>query len=431
MANREREDAAARLKVLVIATQKTPVAARISMALADVGFRVAALTPIGHPVRVSRKIQDHFAYHTRPRFKSTVRAIGRWSPDLLVCADDLAVRELQTLHRRTDDKARRHISELIELSLGPATSFPAIRNKSDFLAAVESEGLRSPKTIVIRATCAFQRVPAELIYPIVVKADLSFGGRCVRIVNSAAHIRATVWELQTPSTWRYSFRRFFGTILSSKPLASVRLPLRRTISLQQYIAGRPGNRAVICWKGKVLAGISVEALEVENENGPASVVRLIDHPEMAMIAERMVKRLNLSGFVGFDFVLDSSNQAWIIEMNPRVTPICHFFLTDGTNFAASLYMQMTRIPSLSILAPINCGLIALFPNEIVRSPFSEHLQFCQHDVPWNEPEVVRVVLDQALRTGILKRVRRFLGSYFPPIMSTLISLRLADPRRDN
>ena len=431
MANRGREDAAAQLKVLVIATQKTPVAARISMALADVGFRVAALTPHGHPVRVSRKIQDHFAYHTRPRFKSTVRAIGRWSPDLLVCADDLAVRELQTLHRRTDDKARRHISELIELSLGPATSFPAIRNKSDFLAAVESEGLRSPKTIVIRATCAFQRVPAELIYPIVVKADLSFGGRCVRIVNSAAHIRATVWELQTPSTWRYSFRRFFGTILSSKPLASVRLPLRRTISLQQYIAGRPANRAVICWKGKVLAGISVEALEVENENGPASVVRLIDHPEMAMIAERMVKRLNLSGFVGFDFVLDSSNQAWIIEMNPRVTPICHFSLTDGTNFAGSLYMQMTGIPSLSILAPINCGLIALFPNEIVRSPFSEHLQFCQHDVPWNEPEVVRVVLDQALRTGILKRVRRFLGSYFPPIMSALISLGLADPRRDN
>ena len=189
--NRGREDAAAKLKILVIATQKTPVAARISMALADVGFRVAALTPHGHPVRVSRKIQDHFAYHTRPRFKSTVRAIGRWSPDLLVCADDLAVRELQTLHRRTatsDDKARRHISELIELSLGPATSFPAMRNKSDFSADVESEGLRSPKTIVIPAKCAFQRLPAELIYPIVVKADQSYGGRCVRIVNSAAHI---------------------------------------------------------------------------------------------------------------------------------------------------------------------------------------------------------------------------------------------------
>jgi hypothetical protein len=157
--NRGRADAdAAKLKVLVIATQKTVVAARISMALADVGFRVAALTPDGHPVRRSREISDHFAYHTRLQ-KSTVRAIDRWSPDLLVCADDLAVKVLQTLHQRTaasDDKARRHISELIELSLGPATSFPEIRNKSDFLARVEIEGLRSPRMIVIPATRAFE-----------------------------------------------------------------------------------------------------------------------------------------------------------------------------------------------------------------------------------------------------------------------------------
>jgi hypothetical protein len=50
--NRGRADAdATKLKVLVIATQKTELAARISMALADAGFRVAALTPHGHPVR--------------------------------------------------------------------------------------------------------------------------------------------------------------------------------------------------------------------------------------------------------------------------------------------------------------------------------------------------------------------------------------------
>src|SRR5262249_18407867 len=100
--------------------------------------------------------------------------------------------------------------------------------------------------------------------------------------------------------------------------------------LQQYIPGRPSNRAVICCKGKVLAGISVEVVELNHEYGPASVVRLIDHPEMAMVAEHMVECLNWSGFVGFDFVLDSSNQAWLIEMNPRVTPISHFSLANGT-----------------------------------------------------------------------------------------------------
>ena len=432
--SRERVDTnAATLKALVIATQNTALAARISMALADVGFRVAALTPIGHPVRRSRKIQDHFAYHTRPKLKSTVRAIDRWSPDLLVCADDLAVRELQTLHQRTaasEDKARRHICELIELSLGPATSFPAMQNKSDFLAFVETEGLRSPRTIVVPATCAFESAPAELIYPTVVKANQSYGGRCVRVVNSEADVRATVWELQTPSTWRDIFRKFCGAILGSEVLAPLRLPLRRTISLQQYIPGRPSNRAVICWKGKVLEGISVEVVEVQYDYGPASVVRLIDHSEMAMVAQHMVKRLNLSGFVGFDFVLDSSNQAWIIEMNPRVTPICHFSLADGTNLAGSLYTQLTGMQSLSRRAPINCGLIVLFPDEILRSPFSEHLLFRQHDVPWDEPEVVRRVLNQAVRTGILRGVRTFLKRYFPAIEGALVRIGLTDPRRE-
>ena len=85
-----------------------------------------------------------------------------------------------------------------------------------------------------------------------------------------------MWELQTPTMWR-GRRRLFGNILGSEALAPLMLSLRRAISLQQYILGRPSNRAVICWKGKVLEGISVEVVELKRECGPASVVRLIDH----------------------------------------------------------------------------------------------------------------------------------------------------------
>jgi glutathione synthase/RimK-type ligase-like ATP-grasp enzyme len=433
--NRERaDDATAKLKILVIATQNSALAARISTALVDAGFRVAALAPRGHPVRRSRKIQNRFAYHIRPRLKSIIRAIDRWCPELLVCTDDLAVRELQALHQRTaasKNNSQRRICELIELSLGPPSSFLAMRNKSDFLARVEIEGLRCPRTMVIPATRVFDSVPAELAYPIVVKADQSYGGLCVRVVNSEADLRAAVWELQTPSTWRLIFRRFFGAILGSEALGPLLLPLRRTISLQQYITGRPGNRAAICWKGKVLAGISVEVVQLTHEYGPASVVRIIDHPEMAMIAEHMVKSLGLSGFVGFDFVLDSSNQAWIIEMNPRVTPTCHFSLTDGTNLAGSLYRQMTGLQPLSGLAPIPRGLIALFPQELVRSSLSEYLQSCWHDVPWNEPELVRCVLNQALRMRIPRRIRTFLERYLPTTGGALVKLGRADPRSND
>jgi carbamoylphosphate synthase large subunit len=219
----------------------------------------------------------------------------------------------------------RRISKLIEMSIGPATSFRPILNKSEFLACAKIEGVRCPRTTVFPATRAFVSAPAELTYPIVVKADQSYGGRCVRIIDSESDLRATVWELQMPSTWRS--RRLIGAILGSEALRFLLLPLRRTISIQQFIGGRPANRAVVCWKGKVLAGITVEAVEVTEACGPASVVRTIDHPEIAISAERMVSRLELSGFVGFDFIIDPSGQAWIVEMNPRVTRSAIFRLT--------------------------------------------------------------------------------------------------------
>jgi glutathione synthase/RimK-type ligase-like ATP-grasp enzyme len=419
----------AQLKLLVFATENNPLAARISIALANVGFLVAALTPRGHPVRAARKIPRHFAYRTRSGLKSASRAIELWNPDLLVCTDDPAVRELQILHQRaaaSHDRAGVYIAGLIERSLGPPTSFSAIANKSELLALAEREGLRCPKTSVSPATRAFQSVNAKLDYPLVVKADQSDGGRGVRIVGGEAELRAAVWELQTPCTWRG--RRIFGAILGSEALSPFKLPLRRTISLQEHIAGRPSNRAVICWKGNVLAGISVEVIEVTHEKGPASVVRLIDHPEMAAVCERMVKRLQLSGFVGFDFMLDSADRAWLLEMNPRVTQTCHFFLADAPNLPGALYKEITRQLPRPASAPLRADLIALFPNEIIRSQFGNYLHSCHHDVPWEEPELVRRVLNRALRTGIRIRARQFLEYYFPPIIGALLRLGLIGAR---
>ncbi len=418
-------DDAERPKILVFATQDNPISARISIALAYAGFEVASLARSGHLVRSARKISRHFTYRSRFSLQSITRAIDRWSPDLLVCTDDPAVRELQNLHGRmasSRDKSATRVCDLIERSLGSSAGFTATRDKSHFLALAKLEGLRCPETIVVPATSTFKSAPAELTYPVVVKADHSDGGRCVRIVQRDADLRSVVWELQTPNTWRG--RRFFGAMLGSETLSPLTLALRRTINLQEYIAGRPGNRAVICWNGKVLAGISVEAVEVTHDRGPASVIRLIDHPEMAMACERMVKRLRLSGFVGFDFIIDSANHAWLLEINPRVTPISHLNLADGTNLAGALFTQMKKQPPRSSLAPIDHDLIALFPNEIARSPSSHYLLSCQHDVPWEEPELVRGVLNQMRRTQLRKKARGFVEYYLPAVVDGLVKVGL-------
>src|SRR5262249_53298322 len=130
---------------------------------------------------------------------------------------------------------------------------------------------------------------------------------------------------------------------------------------------------------------------------------------------------NLSGFIGFDFILDSSGQAWIIEMNPRVTPICQLSLADGTNLTATLYAHMVGRVPLPETTSFTPELIALFPDEVLRLPSSEYLQWCRHDVPWDEPELVCTLLSQALRIGIRRRVRAWVECY-PPIVNALVKL---------
>jgi hypothetical protein len=76
------------------------------------------------------------------------------------------------------------------------------------------------------------------------------------------------------------------------------------ITVQSFVQGRPANCAVTCWEGKVLAGIAVEVVASVAEVGPATVVRAVDGPEMIAAAERIARRLNLSGFFGLDFMID-------------------------------------------------------------------------------------------------------------------------------
>ena len=48
-------------------------------------------------------------------------------------------------------------------------------------------------------------------------------------------------------------------------------------------------------------------------------MRVIDHPQMAAMAEAVADHLGLSGFCGFDFMLTPSNEAYMLELNPRAT----------------------------------------------------------------------------------------------------------------
>jgi hypothetical protein len=139
----------------------------------------------------------------------------------------------------------------------------------------------------------------------------------------------------------------------------------------------------------------VEAIRTQHPTGPATVVRVIENPEMSQAADRLARRLGISGLWGMDFVVEASTGgAYLIEMNPRATPICHLPLGPGQNLPAALYMQLAGTPPPAPSATIDHDVIAMFPGEWHRNPASPFLRSDYHDIPWDEPGLVRECIDK-------------------------------------
>jgi ATP-grasp domain len=377
-------------RILVVATQSWPLGARVAIALTKVGFAVAAVSPLGALIRKPKSIVSHYTYWPWRPLTSLMRAICACSPRLLVCVDDEAVRQLHSLHqfltrRRGVDDAS--ILKLIEDSLGDPAGFVYAREKSKFILSAQSIGVRCPKTTVVSDKRALELGLHDTAYPLVVKADGTYAGMGVRLAGNEDQARKLVDVLGRQG---------------------------HAVCLQEYIVGRPANRAVVCYSGKVLAGISVEAIETKFAFGPASVVRVIDHPEITAICNSLVSHFGLSGFAGFDFILDSENRPWLLELNARVTPTCHLNLADGTDLASALGFRLSGIRTTRASPAELERTIVLFPQGMVPSRHSLNLSSIYlssyHDVPWDEPDLVRASIDSAVRRGFVRRLMDRLSS---------------------
>jgi hypothetical protein len=98
----------------------------------------------------------------------------------------------------------------------------------------------------------------------------------------------------------------------------------------------------------------------------------------------------MSGFCGYDFIIDSDGRALLLEVNLRITPTCH--LSWRVDLIGLLFSQITGRSGRARQAYDADKTIALFPHEWLRNPLSPHLASCLHDVPWHEPAFVRTCL---------------------------------------
>ena len=329
-------------------------------------------------------------------------AIERSRPALLIPCDDRAVGILHALHAQTGPGP---LAQLIETSLGDPKGFSAIANKSQLLVVAKSLGLPTPASSPVATEQDLDRAATAIGYPHVLKRDRTWSGKGVRIVRDQA---------QSRDAWRQLSRRPTPFVALKLALfEGVRVLRERLVNApaqidcQEFIPGSPANCAAVFDQGKLLAIICVVVREtIFGETGPSSVVRIINHPDMIQAATALGHHLRLSGFCGFDFVIShADDRAYLLEANPRVTPIASLALADGTHLPQAFYKAWTGLAGGTPANLVRGDLVAFFPDEWQRDPKSAYLHEAHHDVPWDEPALVRLGMRRVLERRLANKVK--------------------------
>jgi len=384
-------------KILLATTSRWVPTARLAMALANAGCSVEAVCPSGHPLRKTSAVGQMHTYRGLAPLMSFAHAIAETNPDLIVPGDDLATRHLHDLHRHGQREGEKGalVCALIERSLGTAESFPVVFRRNAFIEAAHQEGIRVPKTGVIENAEDLRKQAGRLGFPLVLKANGTSGGDGVRITQTLEEAERALQSLQAPPLFARAAKRALVDHDATLLWPSL-LRRRFEVSAQSFVMGREATSTTFCWKGSVLAALHFEVLEKMREAGHATVLRLIEHPEMSVAAEKIVRRLNLSGFYGFDFMLETHTEtAHLIEVNPRTTQVGHLALGARHDLPAALYAALSGDCTPATPKVTEKDTIALFPQEWMRDPASEFLRSGYHDVPWEEPALVSDCIRQS------------------------------------
>jgi len=227
-------------------------------------------------------------------------------------------------------------------------------------------------------------------FPVVLKRSFGSGGNGVYICHNEAEAAKVMarWHRKQKlsdqvSLWREEFR--------GRQMERSWLPSDQSLTVSQFIAGECATLLAAVVDGRMLAALTaVKVQAFPDENGPSSVLRFVRVEAMRRTAETMLGHWRLTGLIGFDFILDAAGQAWLLECNPRPTPISHLGGRVGENLCAALHAGLTGT-ALPPAARENGLQVAQFPSELWRDPKSPYLATAFHDVPVNDPDLLNVL----------------------------------------
>jgi len=381
---------------MIATTTWWPQAARLAVALANSGAYVGVICPDGSPLTTVSGVHEMFRYSAVRTRQSLATALQAMRPDLVVPCDERAVAHLHEIYRHellgpksTDD----YLPRLVERSLGSPQGYDVTLDRGATLVLAGQEGIRVPVTRVLRSEADVRVWCAERPLSALLKADRSWGGAGVALVDSSGSALPAFRRMSRPvATWRAA--KFLLSNRDPFPLTAWLRRERSGVIGQDFVCGQPANIMAACWQGEVVAMIAVRVLDTARQFGAATIIQPVTHDGMESAAKRLVRRLGLSGFCGLDFMIeDGTGEAHLIELNPRATQLGHLQLGAGCSLAAALVSRMRGDVPLPSGPPwIDKQTVAFFPQAWLSNSAASLLPLAHHDIPWEEPALVTELL---------------------------------------
>lgn len=357
--------AVSKASTALITLGRLPKALDIARALHASGWRVIVAEPFGrHLTGASRSVSRSFRV-TAPTLDQ-----HRYLLDLHQIIDQESVGLVVPISEETMHVAALH-EELhrrgVRLFTMPPDPVRTLYDKFGFIQYSESLGLSVPKTIALcgaadppgdrhRTGLAPRTAAAFTTGPVVVKPRLSCGGRGVRIFQS---LSAALEHSGGPG-----------------------------LIAQAWVDGSVHSTCSVVHEGRCLGTVVYRAAQL---SGSVAVsFDRVDHRGIQEWVKTFAKAACWSGFLSFDFIVDSRGQACAIECNPRATSGIHFF--EQTDLGAAM-SHPSSVDRLRLRPELRLQQFWACLTEVQKKPFGRPLidglvqLFSTPDVSfkWNDP----------------------------------------------
>lgn len=378
--------------------------ARLPYALKREGFTVITLSRQEEYLNKSLFIDHKYVFTGRISFRDSLLAITKKHDiDLLIpgCDDSINYFCQVIKEKSLYWTALQPLKELIQKSWNNEKAMHLLNSKSDLQKLADDLAILTPRNKSITSKDELLQEIKHRTFPIVLKSSNGYAGDGVKICCDYEDIERKFSELSSTNLVRANFR--YKIVRTIGNLMALPYTIKNSkISIQDYISGTPCMHLVFASNGEILSSITLlKVCCYPKETSPSSVVKVINHPKISESCSKIVKETQVSGFLSFDFMVDAKNNAYLLECNPRPTPVAHLTHMLGGNLCTMMkkHFKLDSGQVNPYPKPIY-EYLALFPNELKRDAKSEFFSKGYHDIPLEDPELLEHYKNELKELGI-------------------------------